>query len=154
MRPPRPWPSWRRARSRSMSSGRSSRPAGRPSSTAVRPGPCDSPAVVKRSATAPTPYWRESALLVDQRGQEVEGARRLLLEPRGAGRVGLAHLLLAGKERRRRDLVDLQELEVELGAAVLVGEEVLVLVLVRLQVDEGAGVHAGLAGALAGLLER
>src|SRR2546423_1377630 len=64
MRPPRPWPSWRRARSRSMSSGRSSRPAGSPSTTAVSPGPCDSPAVVKRSAIPPLPYWRGRALLL------------------------------------------------------------------------------------------
>ena len=49
IRPPRPWPSWRRARSASMSSGATSRPAGRPSTTATRPGPWDSPAVVKRS---------------------------------------------------------------------------------------------------------
>src|SRR5215207_2110493 len=56
MRPPRPCPSCRRARSRSMSSGRSSSPAGRPSTIAVSPGPWDSPAVVKRRDTAPTPY--------------------------------------------------------------------------------------------------
>ena len=46
MRPPRPWPSWRRAMSASIASRSSSRPAGRPSTTQVRPGPCDSPAVV------------------------------------------------------------------------------------------------------------
>src|SRR5829696_6450681 len=63
IRPPRPWPSWRRARSRSTSSGRSWRPAGRPSTTAVRPGPCDSPAVVKRSAIGALPYWRYWGLL-------------------------------------------------------------------------------------------
>src|SRR3954451_7708213 len=63
MRPPRPCPSWRRARSRSRSSGDSSSPAGRPSTTAVRPGPWDSPAVVKRSAIGPQPYWRLRALL-------------------------------------------------------------------------------------------
>src|SRR3954468_22484004 len=54
MRPPRPRRSGRRARARSMSAGRTSRPAGSPSTTAVSPGPCDSPAVVKRKwATAP-----------------------------------------------------------------------------------------------------
>src|SRR3954447_16633190 len=58
MRPPRPWPSCRRARSRSMSAGLSSSPAGSPSTIAVSPGPCDSPAVTKRRDMAPTPYWR------------------------------------------------------------------------------------------------
>src|SRR5919112_1676090 len=58
IRPPRPWPSWRRARSESMSSGLSSRPAGRPSTIAVSPGPWDSPAVTKRKDMAPTPYKR------------------------------------------------------------------------------------------------
>ena len=58
MRPPRPWPSWRRARSASMSSGRSSRPAGSPSTIAVSPGPWDSPAVTNRKDMTPTPYKR------------------------------------------------------------------------------------------------
>src|SRR5688500_2584456 len=57
MRPPRPWPSWRRAISRSIRSRSSSRPAGRPSTIATSPGPCDSPAVVKRNAM-PSGYWR------------------------------------------------------------------------------------------------
>ena len=48
IRPPRPWPSWRRAMSRSSASRSSSSPAGMPSTIATRPGPCDSPAVVKR----------------------------------------------------------------------------------------------------------
>ncbi len=48
IRPPRPWPSCRRAMSRSSASRSSSRPAGMPSTIATRPGPCDSPAVVKR----------------------------------------------------------------------------------------------------------
>ena len=59
MRPPRPCPSWRRAMSRSIASRSSSRPAGRPSTTATRPGPWDSPAVVKRSCTQPA-YWPRS----------------------------------------------------------------------------------------------
>src|SRR5215211_291108 len=58
IRPPRPWPSWRRARSASMSSGRSSSPAGSPSTIAVSPGPWDSPAVTNRKDMTPTPYKR------------------------------------------------------------------------------------------------
>src|ERR1700754_196346 len=50
MRPPRPWPSWRRAMSRSSASRSSWSPAGIPSTIATSPGPCDSPAVVKRNA--------------------------------------------------------------------------------------------------------
>ena len=50
MRPPRPWPSWRRAMSASTASRSSSRPAGMPSTMQVRPGPCDSPAVMSFSA--------------------------------------------------------------------------------------------------------
>ena len=52
IRPPRPWPSWRRAMSRSSASRSSSSPAGRPSTIATSPGPCDSPAVVKLKSTA------------------------------------------------------------------------------------------------------
>ena len=44
-----------------MSSGSSSSPAGSPSTIAVRPGPCDSPAVTKRKTIAPTPYSRDGA---------------------------------------------------------------------------------------------
>src|SRR6478672_3833721 len=64
MRPPRPCPSWRRAMSRSISSRSSSRPAGRPSTTHVRPGPCDSPAVVMRRAIWPQTLLASGALLV------------------------------------------------------------------------------------------
>src|SRR6185503_6846315 len=46
------------ARSASMSSGRSSSPAGNPSTIAVSPGPWDSPAVMKRKDMTPTPYKR------------------------------------------------------------------------------------------------
>ena len=53
IRPPRPWPSWRRAMSPSIASWSSSSPAGRPSTMQVRPGPCDSPAVMRRSAIRP-----------------------------------------------------------------------------------------------------
>ena len=52
IRPPRPWPSWRRAMSPSIASWSSSRPAGRPSTIVVRPGPCDSPAVTTCKGTA------------------------------------------------------------------------------------------------------
>src|SRR4051812_6171506 len=51
MRPPRPWPSWRRAMSALIASRSSSSPAGRPSTMLVSPGPCDSPAVIRRSDT-------------------------------------------------------------------------------------------------------
>src|SRR5437870_3832147 len=44
-RGPRPEPGWRRWRSKSISAGESASPAGTPSSSATRPGPCDSPAV-------------------------------------------------------------------------------------------------------------
>src|SRR5271154_3679251 len=49
--------------SRLMSSCESCRPAGRPSTMQVRPGPCDSPAVMRRSATAPSLFARRSALV-------------------------------------------------------------------------------------------
>src|SRR5215210_7953499 len=82
MRPPRPWPSWRRARSTSMSSGVNSRPAGTPSTIAVSPGPWDFPAVTNRKDMTPTPYKRGC-------GRQVGGGtagRELLTE----GNVGRA----------------------------------------------------------------
>src|SRR5947207_1501921 len=97
IRPPRPWPSWRRARSRSMSSGRSSRPAGSPSTTAVSPGPCDSPAVVKRSAIPPLPYWRVGALLLLE-GDAGPAGERLGNHALGGVRRGRD----AGARRRQR----------------------------------------------------
>src|SRR4030081_3511902 len=51
-RPPRPWPPWRRARSRRRSSSEISSPAGRPSRITVSCGPCDSPAVSHLSIEA------------------------------------------------------------------------------------------------------
>ena len=51
MRPPRPWPSWRRAMSPLTASRSSSSPAGSPSTIVVRPGPWLSPAVMTRSDT-------------------------------------------------------------------------------------------------------
>src|SRR4051794_27561406 len=54
MRPPRPWPSWRRARARSIAARSSSSPAGMPSTMVVSPGPWDSPGVTMRSGTGGT----------------------------------------------------------------------------------------------------
>src|SRR3954452_4487974 len=137
MRPPRPWPSWRRARSRSMSSGRSSRPAGSPSTTAVSPGPCDPPAVVKRSAIAPQPYWRKRGLLAlrdAQPGAVDEDGRKRGLERRvrrsghaGAGGRSRLGVLLAARRGRRSGLravaealaPDVEQLQVVARAAVL-----------------------------------
>jgi hypothetical protein len=48
MRRPRPWPCWRRARSRARRSKSTRKPAGRPCRIAVRPGPWLSPAVLRR----------------------------------------------------------------------------------------------------------
>ena len=42
---PRPYPPWRRSSSRSMNALSISTPEGKPSTMAVRAGPCDSPAV-------------------------------------------------------------------------------------------------------------
>src|SRR3954470_13707767 len=98
IRPPRPCPSWRRARSRLMSSGVSSSPAGRPSSTAVRPGPCDSPAVVKRSAIAPL------SLPALDRGLALRGERGELEEPAERVHGLLAVRLAAGGHGRARHL--------------------------------------------------
>ena len=45
IRPPRPYPCWRRAKCSAMSASVISKPAGTPSTIPVRVGPCDSPAV-------------------------------------------------------------------------------------------------------------
>src|SRR6266511_1474824 len=67
MRPPRPWPCWRRARSALRSEALSGTPAGSPSAIATRHCPCDSPAVRYLSiAAAP----RRLDLFGDGRGQE------------------------------------------------------------------------------------
>src|SRR4051812_15604749 len=79
MRPPRPWPSCRRARSRSMSSELSSSPAGMPSTIAVSPGPCDSPEVTKRKDMPPTPYLRGRG----RRSSAARGRRVGVGEPGG-----------------------------------------------------------------------
>src|SRR4051794_11934782 len=112
-----------------MSSGRSSRPAGGPSTTAVRPGPCDSPAVVKRSAIPPLPYRRSAGvwpvLLLDDcdARPRCEGGREDVLGGLGGcadagagGREGLALRRLDrgdGVAARAEALaLDLQKLEV------------------------------------------
>src|SRR6185295_12798150 len=118
IRPPRPCPSWRRARSRSRSSRFSGSPAGRPSTIAVRPGPWDSPLVVKRigmsvpgypSAWAGLPGCALAAYAVDDRGHLVPvggaiASKRAFADATARARAGLLPLL----ERRlvELDLVD------------------------------------------------
>src|SRR4051794_19228695 len=104
MRPPRPWPSWRRAMSPLIASAVSSSPAGRPSTMQVRPGPCDSPAVMRRSSTAPS-------LFAGVRGSARDGAAGVL---RGLLRLRLGRededARLAGvAQERERDQVGLAE---------------------------------------------
>ena len=48
----RPYPCWRRSRSRSIASRSSTSPAGRPVTIATSAGPCDSPAVVSARVTS------------------------------------------------------------------------------------------------------
>src|SRR3954468_15681847 len=141
IRPPRPCPSWRRASSLSRSSGRSSRPAGSPSTIAVRPGPCDSPAVVKRSAIGLLPYWRFWALL----GAGEQPGDREQIGQHPLTRVG--DRLAAGHADRLRvlrgrvldlDRAQLLELEVVRGQAVERRERLLVLVARELERDEAA----------------
>src|SRR5881227_211016 len=171
MRPPRPCPSCRRARSRSMSSGESSSPAGRPSSTAVRPGPCDSPAVVKRSAIAPlslpAPLRRGPyGLALDgERGQLEELAERVREVPAvGLAATGdrglrLALALRGGRglralrlRRVERNPVDAGQLERVLAAAVRRRQRLLVARVVHVELHERAGRAGRLALALAGRL--
>src|SRR3954462_7698047 len=152
MRPPRPWPSWRRARSRSMSSGRSSRPAGGASTTAVRPGPCDSPAVVKRSAIPPLPYWRSAGLLLleghagparERRGKHAlsrrRGARHAVAGV-GQGLAGLGRRRgLRGRAGTEVLAADVDQLEVVAHAAVDGAEGLLVAAVREVQPHELAG---------------
>src|SRR3954451_19625748 len=142
MRPPRPWPSWRRAMSALIACGWSSSPAGRPSTMQVSPGPCDSPAVIRRSDT-PASLGRcgvglevglgDLGRLGDHGLQRLAGQ---LLELAGplvvavaqgpvagdagaddlAARGGAAGEAARGLLRRRRDrLVDLDHVELVLG---------------------------------------
>src|SRR6476619_2929567 len=104
-----------------MSSGRSSRPAGSPSTTAVSPGPCDSPAVVKRSAiSTPTllaverpkpPVGALPGLRDAEAGAVDEDGRKRCLGGRvcrggdaGAGRGGCLAVLRVARRGRRGGL--------------------------------------------------
>src|SRR4051812_38161324 len=164
MRPPRPCPSWRRARSRSRSSGESSSPAGRPSTTAVRPGPWDSPAVVKRSAIGPQPYWRLRALLAALAADRwhVEQLRQnRLAGVRDGVAAGVLAQLRAGALVARVALrvvrgdvlaVELEQLQRVDDAPVERGELLLVLLGVEAELHEAAVVLV-VALALAGRRE-
>src|SRR4051794_17468606 len=89
MRPPRPWPSWRRAMSALMAPRSSSSPAGRPSTMQVRPGPWDSPAVIRRTDTRRSLGGRPGAPRA-RRGLRLEVGPR---DARGLGDDGLVGLL-------------------------------------------------------------
>src|SRR3954447_24875335 len=134
-----------------MSSGASSRPAGRPSTIPVRPGPCDSPAVVKRSAISREEPYFAGALLRVLRSDagEVQQAR----EHCGVGFAdGLAAEVLAERRslaRRVRRVtlslvvrdelaVQLEQLELVDRGAVERGERLLVLLRVERELDEAA----------------
>src|SRR5689334_9189071 len=94
MRPPRPWPSWRRAMSRLTASRSSSRPAGRPSTTQVRPGPWDSPAVTTRiediQAASLRPAPPSAGGGEARRAARGLGGRRLRDDLQGTGRLAVA----------------------------------------------------------------
>src|SRR5207247_2396312 len=147
------------------SSGASSRPAGRPSSTAVRPGPCDSPAVVKRSAIAPLslPAALRGLALRREGGQLEQVVERLQPvrlaaggTPVRVGRLGLRRrrgalvlrsaLGLLGSER---DALDARQLERVVAAAVECRECLLVSGVLQAELYERAGVRRRLADALA-----
>src|SRR5687767_9520430 len=138
-----------------MSSGRSSRPAGSPSTIAVSPGPWDSPAVTNRKDMTPTPYKRGC-------GRQVGGGtagRGLLFEGdvRRAGtrcRVGRARVegvhgpgLAAAVDARH----EAGRLAAPVGLAVSIhvadhlvhlrDVAVVVVVLVVLAVEERVAVH-------------
>src|SRR5690242_19122260 len=102
MRPPRPWPSWRRAMSASIASWSSASPAGRPSTMQVSPGPWDSPAVTTRSGTRGT-------LRPPRASTALEGDARALGAQRRGGSRRLGH--------RRLGDVDLVQVELVLGLA-------------------------------------
>src|SRR5215207_2925527 len=146
MRPPRPWPSWRRAMSPSIDDGSSSRPAGSPSTIVVRPGPCDSPAVTtfkgtgrdlneRRRARRPAALHRLPPQGLERRAtrgqrQALDLAQRAGLAVEGV--PGLAVQLaqqLATRGRRLAQLgllrrlgrVDLHELQLVLGVGLGAG---------------------------------
>src|SRR5215217_3449025 len=151
MRPPRPCPSWRRARSRSMSSGRSCRPAGSPSTIAVRPGPWDSPAVTKRKDMAPTPYLEGAGATGSESGPLLEG--NVVLAATRV-RVGDARVHRVDRRRRpaevdRRDRARHPEAPGRLAVAVEVLLDLVqlddvvdvVVVLIVLAVEQRVAVH-------------
>src|SRR3954447_15783637 len=101
MRPPRPWPSWRRAMSRSIASRSRRRPAGSPSTTQVRPGPWDSPAVMTRNTGrkgSGRPVRPGTTTGPASAGPVIAGRAAVRLEADGARDAGELRL-----ERVRRD---------------------------------------------------
>src|SRR5438045_1584661 len=109
MRPPRPWPSWRRAMSALRSCGVTSRPAGSPSTMHVRPGPCDSPAVMRRRPMAPGEY---GAVLRQQAPRAQGDPRRAEQQQQPPGGEGGGDLAMRGAraDARAQPLVDRVEL--------------------------------------------
>src|SRR4051812_39140673 len=101
IRAPRPWPRRRRASAAWMSLLVTSTPAGRPSSTATRAGPCDSPAVSQRSMSTilprPMRYERMRPLVSDK---PLELCREDTL---GLGSHDLRDELTALEHLQRRD---------------------------------------------------
>src|SRR5215208_3037805 len=160
MRPPRPCPSWRRARSRSRSSRFSGSPAGRPSTIAVRPGPWDSPLVVKRidmdvpgypSAWA-GPLWLRLADAVHECGHfklalAVTACERALADL-AVHAVRAPRLALLRCRIAELDAMDPEQVNPELE--VVDRQEV---VEPDLQLEEVAVRRAGNAGALARMIE-
>src|SRR5918998_283104 len=138
IRPPRPWPSWRRAMSRLTASGSSSSPAGSPSTIVERPGPWLSPAVMTRSDTG-------GSLLRPPRG-----TLRRRLGARREGGPGADDARLGLRGRRPGAPVHLEEVELVLrhDGALLVGD-VDELRLPGAQPDPLAGVHVRPALAVA-----
>src|SRR5688572_25270359 len=129
MRPPRPWPSWRRAMSRLIASRSRANPAGRPSTTQVRPGPWLSPAVTRRRDTPDRVRRRRgrgaSVVLRSMRGvrqaAEPEAAGPRALDARAVrGHVGLDEAgdrvgrLVVGALGLLRRVVDLDDVELVL----------------------------------------
>src|SRR5829696_2322703 len=152
MRPPRPWPSWRRARSWSMSSGARRSPAGSPSRRAIRPGPWDSPAVVKRRAMALKLAAHGPPKRPPQGGRALEALGDDVEERAGLGLDGVALLggsavgLVLGRDVLyvalvEDDPLDRGQRQVVALLAVERGQRGVVAVLVHLQVDELAALR-------------
>src|SRR4051794_7480981 len=172
MRPPRPWPSWRRAMSALIASGSSSSPAGRPSTMQVRPGPCDSPAVVRRRDMRRGVYegvrplrptcraglvaarhdLRDDALgervaIPGDVGAGLAGDR--VVQQRAAG-PGLAVTRVdAGPGVRHVALGDLVDLKLVAARMAITGRDVEERGVARVQTDDLAVARRGTAGAVA-----